>query len=127
MVACLLMPITYCSFIQFEGGHNCLRRTAIGQERRYLHKEVIWFLDAIHGCPAAFTEGLPAAPAAVALLFPTMYLDVATANLAAGVTSRIRAELFLRVHLSTPLLDNKSVSENPLFSNHAILWCYPRK
>ncbi len=98
----------------------------ICQERRHLHEEVCWFLDPVQGGPAPFAEGLAATGTRVSLLFPTMYDDVAATNLAAGMTSCIRAELRLRVHLSTPLFGHKSVSENPLLFNSrysAVLPC----
>jgi hypothetical protein len=125
MVARLLLPTGHGSFIQLEGRNDCLHRTAMGQQSRHLHKEFNRFLDALDRSPASFTEGLPTAGAAIPFPFLAMHDDIPAACFPAGMTGRIQAELFLRVHLSTPLFGDKSVSENPLFFNSRYLAVLP--
>jgi hypothetical protein len=110
-----LLPTGHCTFIQRKGDHNGLNRTAMRQQGRHLHKQPLWMLDAVDGRPFSLAEALAAAPALVALLLAAVNDYVTTTDFPAGVTARVRAELFLRVHLSTPLFGNKSVPVNPLF------------
>jgi hypothetical protein len=131
MLACTLMPIADCPFIQTKRLDDRLYGTAIGQQDDHAHHRFRIVAQAIKNRSSAGREGLLANVADKALVFLAMNVNVPFSSLTSCRTLHIRAKYLLWVHRSlSRMWKSQEFANEPHFlqvfrTYHVLVGCYP--